>query len=166
MTSHTVHRRQSGRSTSLTRTMMSYSRLPQEITDYVVDLLHDELEALRQCCLVSRSWVPRTRKHLFGTIRFRTTDNLQAWKEAFPNPLDSPGYHTHHLGIHCTKIIAAVPEECSRIQSFSNVVRLEVWTRTRTFIFTSPYDSQIALHRFSSSVTLTNLQAYLFPASS
>ncbi|KAF9789288.1 hypothetical protein BJ322DRAFT_975360, partial [Thelephora terrestris] len=50
-------------------TLMSDSRLPQEITDYILDLLHDEPKTLRQCCLVSRSWTPRTRKHIFGTVR-------------------------------------------------------------------------------------------------
>ena len=31
------------------------SNLPPEILDYILDLLHDEPEALKECCLVSKS---------------------------------------------------------------------------------------------------------------
>ncbi|KAF9645264.1 hypothetical protein BDM02DRAFT_3073690, partial [Thelephora ganbajun] len=57
----------------LTQTTMSsphQSHLPPEILDYIVDLLHDEPETLKQCCLVSKSWVSRTRKHLFANVEF------------------------------------------------------------------------------------------------
>ncbi|KAF9789308.1 hypothetical protein BJ322DRAFT_992451, partial [Thelephora terrestris] len=46
------------------------SRLPPEISDHVVDLLHDEPDALRMCCLVSKSWVPCAQKHLFHEVVF------------------------------------------------------------------------------------------------
>lgn len=148
MTSKMTHRRQSGLSTSSTgselshsesvRTAMSNSRFPQEITDYIVDLLHDEPGALRQCCLVCRSWIPRTRKHLFGTIRFRTSTDLEAWKKAFPNPHNSPAHYTHSLGVDCPGVIAAVSEECGWIQSFSNVVQLKIWACMKNLKFYSP----------------------------
>ncbi|KAF9644347.1 hypothetical protein BDM02DRAFT_3103092, partial [Thelephora ganbajun] len=44
--------------------------LPPETLDYIVDFLHDNRETLEQCCLVSKSWVPRARKHLFADIKF------------------------------------------------------------------------------------------------
>ena len=37
---------------------MSVLDLPQEILDYATDFLYDERETLKQCCLVSKSWVP------------------------------------------------------------------------------------------------------------
>ncbi|KAF9643160.1 hypothetical protein BDM02DRAFT_3081141, partial [Thelephora ganbajun] len=55
------------------QTTMSNPRqfhLPPEILDYIIDLLHDKPETLKQCCLVSKSWVSRTRKHLFADIEF------------------------------------------------------------------------------------------------
>ena len=119
-------------------TVMSNPRLPQEITDYIVDFLQNEPGALRQCCLVSRSWVSRTRKYLFGTVRFKTSADLAVWKRAFSNPLNSPAYYTHCLGISCAKVIASVPEEHGWIQSFSNVVRLEIWACTRDLHPPSP----------------------------
>jgi hypothetical protein len=45
-------------------TAISVSRLPAEMLDHVVDHLYDTEDALRNCCLVSKSWIPRTRKHL------------------------------------------------------------------------------------------------------
>jgi len=44
---------------------MSDAVLPPEILDYyILDLLHNEPETLKQCCLVSRLWAPRIRKYL------------------------------------------------------------------------------------------------------
>lgn len=109
-------------------TIMSDPRLPQEITDHIIDLLHDAPKTLRQCCLASRSCVPRARKHLFGTIRFESSADLDAWRKAFPDPLNSPAYHyTHRLGVYCAEVAAAVAKEWSSMQSFSNVLRLEIW---------------------------------------
>jgi hypothetical protein len=54
--------------------------------DNVIDCLHDTRDALKNCCLVSKSWIPRTRKHLFATIAFTTTKRLQSWEETFPDP--------------------------------------------------------------------------------
>jgi hypothetical protein len=34
--------------------------------------LHDTRDALRNCCLIFKSWIPRTRKHLFADVRFYT----------------------------------------------------------------------------------------------
>ena len=54
--------------------MMPNPYLPQETLDYIVDLLHDEPETLRERCLLSKPWIPRTRKHLFADnqVPFRT----------------------------------------------------------------------------------------------
>ncbi|KAF9789269.1 hypothetical protein BJ322DRAFT_977721, partial [Thelephora terrestris] len=53
--------------------------LPPEILDRVIDFLHDDLDALKQCSLVTRSFVPRTRTHLFVHINFESDDDLDAW---------------------------------------------------------------------------------------
>ena len=78
--------------------------LPLEALDYVVDFLHDESPTLKECCLVSKSWVSRTRKHLFARIQFCSADNLKSWKK-FPDPTNSPAYHTHTLFIGCVEFI-------------------------------------------------------------
>ena len=43
--------------------------LPVEIQEQILDHLHNDIHALRACCLTSSSWVPRTRFHLFRSVR-------------------------------------------------------------------------------------------------
>jgi len=109
---------------------MSNPRLPREILDYTVDLLHDKSDALRQCCLCSKSWVPRTRKYLFASINFNRPKDLEAWKETFPDSGNSPAYHTRSPFVGCPRsVTAADAEEGGWIRAFSRVVRLKVHTR-------------------------------------
>jgi len=118
-------------SASWPTTAMTIPHLPQEILDYVTDLLHDERETLMQCCLVSKSWIPRTRKHLFADISFHCTEDLETWKNTFPDPADSPARHTRSLLVGCPEsVTAADAEEGGWIRAFSRVVRLEVWGTT------------------------------------
>ncbi len=42
---------------------------PAEITDIIIDLLHTDKAALSSCTLVSRSWLPRSRLHLFTRVQ-------------------------------------------------------------------------------------------------
>ena len=78
---------------------MSNLHLPQEIIDHIIDILHDEPETLNACCLVSKSWIPQTRKYLFADIRFNSARHLELWKGTFPDPSDSPACYTHTLTI-------------------------------------------------------------------
>lgn len=41
---------------------------PQELIDYIVDLLHDDLESLKSCSLASHLFVSSTRVHLFNSV--------------------------------------------------------------------------------------------------
>jgi len=108
---------------------MSNPRLPLETLDYIVDLLHDEPETLEDCCLVSKSWVSRPRKHLFANIALRHTADLEEWKETFPDPVNSPAYHARSLIIGSSRFVTtADAEEDDWIRAFPRVVRLEVRT--------------------------------------
>ncbi|OCH95240.1 hypothetical protein OBBRIDRAFT_613978, partial [Obba rivulosa] len=42
--------------------------LPSELIDSIIDFLHDDREALANCSLTCRSWLPRTRYHKFSTM--------------------------------------------------------------------------------------------------
>lgn len=44
-------------------------RLPPEICDLIIDWLWDDLRALKRCRRVCKDWVPRSRRHLFHTVR-------------------------------------------------------------------------------------------------
>lgn len=107
--------------------MMSNPRLPQELLDLTLDLLQDTEQALKNCCLVSKSWIPRTRKYLFADIRFRTEENLESWKENFPDPSTSPSRYAKSLCVDCVNSVTAADAEVGGwITGFSRVVHFEV----------------------------------------
>ena len=72
--------------------------LPPEILDLIVDHLRDKPSALKKCCVLSKSWVPRTRRHLFARIRFHyARRSIESWKLAFPDPSSSLAQHARTL---------------------------------------------------------------------
>ena len=106
---------------------MSNPHLPPELLDYVVDFLHDTKYALRNCCLVSKSWIPRARQHLFAHVQFETREDLESWKETFPDPLASPAHHTKTLFVGSLHFATATDAEVGGwIRGFSRVVLLKV----------------------------------------
>ena len=99
---------------------------PPEVLDLIVDHLHDEPTTLKACCVVSKSWIHRTRTHLFASVEFRASKfPIQRWKKTFPDPSNSPAHHTRHLHVHgysaCN--IAGV---YGWIRAFHNLVRLRL----------------------------------------
>ena len=132
---------------------MSNPHLPPELLDHIVDLLHDAKHALMDCCLVSKSWIPRTRKHLFADIRFYLGKDLQSWKKTFPDPSTSPACYAETLRVGCCHIIAAADAEPGGwITSFSRVVNLELTNCKALPLRTRPYElvnSFVPFHRIS-----------------
>ena len=111
---------------------MSDPSLPPEVTDYIIDLLHDEPDVLKQCCLVSKSWVSRSRKYRFHRVRFTTDADLKNWKGMFPDPVGSPGNLTHSLWVICPTAFTAEVKGSGWIgATFLNVVRLDLNTGTQ-----------------------------------
>ena len=90
---------------------MSTPRLPAELLDHVVEDLRSTNDALKNCCLVSKSWIPRTRQHLFCSVDLSTVAILQSWKQTFPNPSTSPAYYTKLLVIRCPQVVTVVDAE-------------------------------------------------------
>jgi hypothetical protein len=100
---------------------------PPEILDYTIDALHHEPGALRKCCLVAKSWVPRTRKHLFSHVIFTTRQVLESWKTTFPDPSRSSAHHTRTLTIFCPDAAtAADAAEGGWIPSFSRILSIHL----------------------------------------
>ena len=127
---------------------MSNPYLPPEILDYIVDTLRDRPKTLRNCCLVTKSWIPRARKHLFAEIEFFSVEHLESWKKTFPDPFNSPAYHTHTLLVYCPHAVTATDaEDGGWIQAFSRLVHLKVGDSIRR-----PNCREVSLaplHRFS-----------------
>ena len=103
--------------------------LPQEISDLIIDLLHGEPDALKACSLVSKSWVHRTREHLFAHVKFSSESDFKLWQKTFPDPSNSPAHYARSLSIRRSD--AVLPAHTSVgdwIRTFSGVVRLHVET--------------------------------------
>ena len=110
---------------------MSHPLLPAELLDHIIDHLQEERDVLKVCCLISKSWIPCSRKHLFARVRFSAVENLQSWKTTFPDPSSSPACYTRYLFIGRTDIVATTnAEEGNWISTFSHIVRLEMEMET------------------------------------
>ncbi|KAF9642572.1 hypothetical protein BDM02DRAFT_2030270 [Thelephora ganbajun] len=139
---------------------MSDPHLPPEICDYIVDLLHNEPGVLKRCCLVSQSWVPRTRKYLFADIKFLYSKHLRKWKRAFLDPSRSPAHHTHTLTVSCP-VVTSTDAQGGWIRAFSNVTRLEVLGGIRDLDYSAV--SLVPFHGFSPVLKSLRVASESFP---
>ena len=141
---------------TLARTVMQ-APLPPEIFDLVIDHLHDELITLKACCLVSKSWVARSRTHIFAQVTFDPAgSSVGSWMKAFPNPSNSPAHHTRSLRIHNLGTLPA--NMCAWICSFRHIQELSVdhigWEEPRGF-------SYVPLHGLSHTLKSLHLSTSL-----
>ena len=104
------------------------SPLPPEILNLIVDDLYGEPHALKACCVASKSWVSRTRRHLFTRIEFRAGQStLQSWMTTFPDPSSSPVHHTRSLSIYDPSFFTAAGANARAwIRAFNCVFHLEL----------------------------------------
>ena len=97
-------------------------KIPQEIIDEILDHLatNSAYESLRSCALVSKSWVPSCRRHLFHTAFFTSRD-MTRWLKMFPVPAESPAHHVRELRFSIAGFDTTVPERFSgHISWFTN----------------------------------------------
>lgn len=99
---------------------------PQEILDLIIDYLHNEPQALKTCCLVSKAWVYRAQKCLFYHVQFRRHHHVSRWRRSFPDPLNSPARNTQTLSIGLAELVTVVDVDTLRV--FRGVSRLNVDT--------------------------------------
>jgi hypothetical protein len=104
------------------------SSLPPEIVDLILDHLRDEPTALKTCCVVSKSWTLRTRKHLFARVEFYAPEShTELWKKTIPDPSKSPAHHTRSILIYGLSVITIADGDVSGwIRSFHNLVHLHL----------------------------------------
>jgi len=108
--------------------------LPPEILDLVVDHLHDKPTMLKTCCVISKSWIQRTRRHLFAGVEFDNSESeIELWKKAFPDPSNSPAHHTRSLLVHGA--LAADADVGNWISAFHNVEHLLLSYMDRNSLF-------------------------------
>jgi hypothetical protein len=107
--------------------------LSSRVLDLIVDHLHDEPATLKMCCVVSKSWVPRTQRHLFAHVKFHSAGpSFESWMKAFPDPSNSPAHHTRNLQLSGSKVITvAITEGHPWLHSFNHLVDLLLSTFDR-----------------------------------
>ncbi|RDX44474.1 hypothetical protein OH76DRAFT_1094686 [Lentinus brumalis] len=71
--------------------------LPGELSDTVVDFLHDDKDSLRQCSLVCKAWLSSSRLHLFNTITVRDAERTFEQLQPFLAAIPSSASAIHHL---------------------------------------------------------------------
>ena len=102
------------------------SALLSDILDLIVDALCNKPAALKACCLVSKSWIPRTRRHLFLCIEFNSDrSHIKSWARAFPDPSNSPARHTRKFHILGLKTITSTDAPI-HIPSFCRLTELKL----------------------------------------
>ena len=144
---------------------MPHPSFPAELLDHIVDNLHDEKEDLKNCCLVSKSWIPRTRQYLFATVGLRTAENLQSWKATFQDPFISPARYTKTLivGYSCLVAIENAGDN-GWIATFSRVMRLELDVGGGGPNYMSTV-SLLPFHGFSPLLKSLRINSISFPSS-
>jgi hypothetical protein len=131
---------------------------PPEILDIIVNQLRDEPTALKACCVVSKSWIHRTRKHLFASVELRAPNShIEQWKKKFPDPSNSPAHHTRSLSIYGLSVITAEDADTSDwIRTFHNLVYMR--------LDCTAVDRQVTLtpfHGLSSNPQIAQSEGYL-----
>ncbi|PBK65490.1 hypothetical protein ARMSODRAFT_1087390 [Armillaria solidipes] len=67
--------------------------VPQELIDYILDFLHDDVPTLRMCSLVSRAFLPCSRYHIYSSVTIIHVDELDLFRERYAGQL----YQTQNL---------------------------------------------------------------------
>ncbi|RDB18962.1 hypothetical protein Hypma_014410 [Hypsizygus marmoreus] len=87
--------------------------LPPEIVDSIIDQLHDEPVSLKNCSLVSKTFVSRTQKHLYTSIRL--VFSLFAKRHAAQGLLDifinKPGLARHVQNLYIENYLEGIWDE-------------------------------------------------------
>ena len=129
--------------------------LPPEVHDLIIDFLRDEEAALKACCIVSKSWVPRAQYHLFAYIKLHAPPSLRSpqihqWTKAFPDPANSPARYTRSLVIHGPQ--SSIVPGVTLIRAFSNIVQFDL-----AIVGDEPYFSLVPLRGFSHTLKFLRL---------
>jgi hypothetical protein len=78
------------------------TRLPTELTDTIIDFLHDDEDNLANCSLVCKAWVPATRYHIFENLLLDPW-NIESFVDLINHPSNTVAPFIHQLVIDLNK---------------------------------------------------------------
>lgn len=81
------------------------NQIAQELLDKFIDELHDDVQALRSCSIVSKRWVYRSQHHIFSRIIISSQQSFQRWCSI---PLSSCPVFTH------TRTLSILQPSCAQ----------------------------------------------------
>ena len=136
------------------------SSLPPEILDIIVDHSYDEPTTLNACCVVSKSWVPRTRRHLFFRVEFSSKYPIKSWMETFPDPSNSPAHYARVLLL--SDLTAADTYARDWVHSFYHINELHIAVPWQESLTHAPL---VSLHGLSPTLKSLFIHYSLFPPS-
>ncbi|KAK0226694.1 hypothetical protein IW262DRAFT_1363658 [Armillaria fumosa] len=61
--------------------------VPQELIDYILEFLHDDILTLRTCSLVSHAFLPYSRYHIYASVTIVHVDELDLFRERYAGQL-------------------------------------------------------------------------------
>ena len=73
--------------------------IAQELIDKFIDELHDDIQALQSCSLVSKRWVYRSQHHIFLRITISSQQSFERWCRNIPLASCPVSIHTRTLSI-------------------------------------------------------------------
>jgi hypothetical protein len=79
-------------------TLPTGTKIPPEIFDIVIDHLHNDLDALKVCSLVCKSWLPSSRYHLFRSLVVKPS-RAKLFGQVLRPQLSTLPNHVFHLTI-------------------------------------------------------------------
>ena len=133
------------------------SRIPNEVLDEILKHLIADSgscnNSLRSCSLVSKSWVPSCRRHLFHTIIFTPRD-VTRWLKTFPVPKESPAHYVKDLRFSLGGHYGAPEKFSKHTPWFTNVEKMALTMNT-----TSPASRTSFPARLPQSVTSLTIKA-------
>ncbi|KZT07965.1 uncharacterized protein LAESUDRAFT_89934 [Laetiporus sulphureus 93-53] len=103
-------------------------RLPPEICDYVLDHLWDDHKTLKVCSLVTREWLPTTRKHLFHSIRLFSNPRRVAFEDLILHSGNAVALCVRKLELKWTLVSWTPTIPVSVPQTLASLSRLEELT--------------------------------------
>ena len=74
-------------------------QIAQELIDKFIDELHDDVQALQSCSLVSKRWVYRSQHHIFSRITIPSQQSFERWCKNIPLASCPVSIHTCTLSI-------------------------------------------------------------------
>lgn len=90
-------------------------RLPPELTDVIIDYMHHDKEALKQCSLVCKSWERSSTLHLFSSWTWPVHARQSATRGLLEIPGRAHEYHPSHDDLSsCVQVLS----DTARFNSF------------------------------------------------